>query len=193
MGQGAPFCGSSHVLFSLVQLEMKLYCPKANTDGEGLGAGLTVGYWSQTYDSVQRLKLCCGSACLHCAPLCTTIKTAMCCRTVVILWLMRNVTIMLPKSFKKSYIIATKSVSPNVQEAQLRKAAPTCPSKRAIAAVLQYIGVCVCVIVELWLFVFQSGFTTKQSGFVLCPQVLMNSSVATDNCGEGRKTVHMIE
>lgn len=60
----------------------------------------------------------------------------MCCRTVVILWLMRNVTIMLSKSLKKSYIIATKSVSANVQEAQLRKAAPTCPSKRAIAAVL---------------------------------------------------------
>lgn len=40
------------------------------------------------------------------------------------------------KIIKKSYIIATKSVSPNVQEAQLRKAAPTCPSKRAIAAVL---------------------------------------------------------
>lgn len=71
---------------------------KADTGRAGLGDRLSDTGVRPTAPCV-RLKLCCDSACLHCAPLCTTINTALCCHTVVILRLMRNITIMLLKLF----------------------------------------------------------------------------------------------
>lgn len=142
---------------------MKLYCPKANTEREGRGDRLSDTGVRPTTPCV-RLKLCCESARLHCAPLCTTINTALCCHTVVILWLMRDITIMRLKLFhlsEKGYIIATKkkksvSVNTKVQWAQLRQASQRRLSFKAChcCSIIVHRGVCDCWIMALCILVW---------------------------------------
>lgn len=144
---------------------MKLHCPKANTWRGGPGDWLSdTGVRPTT--PCERLKLCCDSARLHCAPLCTTINTALRCHTVVILWLMRNITIMRLKLFNlwrgrgelhnRYEKRPSVSVNTKVQWAQLRRASQRRLSFKAChcCSIIVHRGVCDCWIMALCILVW---------------------------------------